>query len=49
MAGLVGSAVVLILTSLEDIKSLLPGGEEKRETTGTRPAQPQVPASNPVA
>jgi len=52
MVGLLGSAVVLILTSLEDIKSLLPGGEEKKESTPasrTNPAQAQFHASGPVA
>ena len=48
MVGLVGSAVVLVLTSFEDFKSLLPGGEEKKETAPgahTRPAQPQLHTS----
>jgi hypothetical protein len=50
MVGLVGSAVVLVLTSFEDIKSLLPGGEEKKETVpGTRSVPPQLHASDPVA
>jgi hypothetical protein len=46
MVGLAGSAVVLILTSFEDIKSLLPGGE-KKETALERahPAQPQLHTS----
>jgi hypothetical protein len=50
MVGLVGSAVVLILTSLEDVKSLLPGDEEKKDSTPrTSPAQAQFHASDPVA
>jgi hypothetical protein len=52
MVGLVGSAVVLILTSFEDIKSLLPGGEEKKENASsvrTRPSQPHFHASDPVS
>ena len=52
MVGLLGSAVVLVLTSWEDVKSLLPGGEDKKETAPsarTRPAQPHLHASDPVA
>ncbi|HSS97519.1 MAG TPA: hypothetical protein VLK33_10840 [Terriglobales bacterium] len=51
MVGLAGSAVVLILTSWEDVKSLLPGDEGKKETTTSRthPAQQHLPASGPVA
>jgi hypothetical protein len=52
MVGLVGSAIVLILTSFEDVKSLLPGGEEKKESTPTArslPAQSNLHASDPVA
>jgi len=53
IVGLLGSAVVLILTSIEDIKSLLPGGEEKKESATSashiRPAQPPLHASDPVA
>lgn len=52
IVGLLGSAVVLILTSIEDIKSLLPGGEENKESatsaSRTRPAQPHLHASDPV-
>jgi len=51
MVGLLGSAVVLVLTSWEDVKSLLPG-EDKKETAPagrTRPAQPHLHASDPVA
>ena len=52
MVGLLGSAVVLILTSFEDIKSLLPGGEENKESAAsvsrTHRAQPHLHASGPV-
>jgi len=36
MVGLVGSAVVLLLTLVEDAKSLLPGEEKKESETQTR-------------
>jgi hypothetical protein len=52
MVGLLGSAVVLVLTSFEDIKSLSPGDEENKESAAsasrTRGAQPHLHASDPV-
>ena len=52
MVGLLGSAVVLVLTLIEDAKSLLPGGEKKEseaKPTRTRSAQPQLHTSDTVA
>ena len=49
MVGLIGSAVVLILTSLEDVKSLLPGGEEKKETPASRTSPARFHVSDPIA
>jgi hypothetical protein len=48
--GILGSAVVLVLTSLEDVKSLLPGGDEKKEAAPSRtlPVQPHMHASDPA-
>ncbi len=46
IAGLLGSAVVLILTLIEDAKSLLPG--DKKESASNL-SQPRHPASDPVA
>ena len=34
LLGLVGSGIVLILTSIEDIKELLPGNHEAEHQTG---------------
>jgi hypothetical protein len=52
MIGLVGSAVVLILTLIEDAKSLLPGGEKKEdaEKTSSRSRQdvPHLHATGPI-
>jgi len=49
MLGLVGSAIVLILTSLEDIKSLLPGSDDKKEPAlGAGAPHVRVHASDPI-
>jgi len=55
MVGILGSAVVLILTLIEDAKSLLPGGEKKEKesdtqsSSRTRPTNPHLHASDTVA
>jgi len=53
MVGILGSAVVLILTLIEDAKSLFPGGEKKESDTQssphTRPANPHLHASDTTA
>jgi hypothetical protein len=53
MVGILGSAVVLILTLIEDAKSLLPGDEKKESTTqsspNARPANPHLHPSDTVA
>ena len=37
MVGLIGSAIVLLLTLVEDAKSLLPGGEKARQPSCPAP------------
>ncbi len=50
MVGLAGSTIVLILTLIEDAKSLLPGGEKKEsEAKPARSGQPQLHASDTLA
>ncbi len=53
MVGILGSGVVLILTLIEDAKSLLPGGDKKESTVpsspSTRPANPHLHTSDTVA
>jgi hypothetical protein len=50
MAGILGSAVVLILTLIEDAKSLLPGDKKESEAQASRSkqVQPHLHASDPV-
>lgn len=51
--GILGSSVVLILTLIEDAKSLLPGGDKKESDVkvSARPsaAQSQFHVSDPIA
>lgn len=53
IVGLLGSGVVLILTLIEDAKSLLPGGDKKesdaKASARTSPSSSQFHASDPVA
>ena len=48
IAGLLGSSVVLILTLLEDAKSLMPG-DKSEGNTQVSPRGPQLRASDPIA
>jgi len=48
MAGLLGSSVVLILTLLEDAKSLMPG-DKKEGNTQVSPRGPQLRASDTIS
>jgi hypothetical protein len=55
IVGILGSAVVLSLTLIEDAKSLLPGGDKKEKESGergpsrARSAHPELHTSDPIA
>lgn len=48
MVGLVGSGIVLLMTMVEDAKSLLPG-DDKKETEPATHSGPQVHAHHTVS